>query len=339
MRKHVHPVLGAALLLSAAGGAAHSQTFTNIIDPLNPTFTQALGINNSNTIVGYGNGSDFNGFVLTLPPVSGNFTRENFTNPSPPPGTLFTQVIGIDANGDTVGFYVSNPTVGTTSGFGKGNGGPFFNINQSGFAFNQVLGVNEAGTETAGYSSTDPTGATLQQAFTFDGTSFTNINALLPANFNSQATGVNDAGTVVGFYQDDTAGDFSAFTDKAGVITSFEVPGSTSTQALGVNDKGEIVGDYVGASGQMFGFLDNGGVFSTINPPGATSSTANGINDLGRIVGFYSAANGDTIGFVTSTVPEPATWALLASGFLGLALVGARARRAGPRSVGAQAIG
>jgi hypothetical protein len=61
-------LLGAALLVSAGGAVA--QSFTNIIDPLNTAFTQALGINDSGTIVGYGNSSTFNGFTLTLRRVS-----------------------------------------------------------------------------------------------------------------------------------------------------------------------------------------------------------------------------------------------------------------------------
>ena len=83
--KHVGSAISAAFLLSAVAGPAYAGSFLNIIDPANPTFTQALGINGSGTIVGYGNATNFDGFVLTLPPVSGNFMRENYPNPSPPP--------------------------------------------------------------------------------------------------------------------------------------------------------------------------------------------------------------------------------------------------------------
>jgi hypothetical protein len=123
-------VLGAALLASAAG-AAHAQTFTNIIDPLNPTFTQALGINNDNTIVGYGNATIFNGFTLTLPPVAANFARLNF-----PGADGGTQVIGIsrDDESTTVGFYIKG---GVTNGFANtgGQGGTFTTVDAPGFAF------------------------------------------------------------------------------------------------------------------------------------------------------------------------------------------------------------
>jgi PEP-CTERM motif len=331
------PLLGASLLLSA--GAAHAQTFTNIIDPLNPTFTQALGINDSDTIVGYGNATIFNGFTLTLPPVAANFARLNF-----PGADGGTQVIGISRSRDdeptTVGFYVMG---GVTNGFANtgGQGGTFTTVDAPGFAFTQLLGINNRGTTAAGYWTTDPAGATGQIAGTVSGgpsftsPTFTNINKLLPVNDNSQATGVNDLGTVVGFYQEGP--NFTAFVDKLGAITSFQFPGSTSTQALGVNDLGDIVGDYIGADGEMFGFLDNGGKFSTINPPGATSSTANGINDLRQIVGFYTA-DGNTIGFMASntigtTIPEPSTWAMMLAGFAGLGFLRYRqTRRAKPQA-------
>ena len=320
-------LLSTALLLSCAGSAAHAQSFTNIIDPLNPTFTQALGINGSGTIVGYGNATAFNGFVLTLPPIPGNFTRENFPNPSSPPPTFSTQVVGIDAAGDTVGFYVD--TAGLNHGFTK-IGGTFSTVDRPGTSFNQLLGINQNGTEIAGYSSTNPAGNTLQEAFSLvtGTTTYTDINALLVANFgpnfNSQATGVNDAGWVVGFYQPTTS-TFTGFVDESGVVSSITFPGSVDTQALGVNDLGWIVGDYTLADGDMFGFVDKGGAFTTIDPFGSTAVTANGINDKGNIVGFYTNADGSTMGF--ATVPEPSTWAMMLLGFVGLGFLGYRKAR------------
>jgi hypothetical protein len=309
--------------LLLAGAAAHAQSFVNIVDPLNPTFTQALGINSSDTIAGYGNGTTFNGFTLT----GGTFTRLNV-----PGATGGTQVTGIDAAGDTVGFSIS--ASGVTSGFANTGGqlGTFTTVFDPGFAFTQLLGISSNGTTAAGYWSSDATGLTGQLAgFVtggpgFTSPTFTGINGLLPTNDNSQATGVNDSGEVVGFYQEgpNSSPTFTGFTDIGGVISKILFPGATSTQALGVNDLGEIVGDYTLANGNVFGFLDNGGVFTTLDPFGSTAVTANGINDAGKIVGFYLAANGSMIGFATA--PEPSTWAMMLIGFAGLGFFAYRAR-------------
>jgi hypothetical protein len=324
--------LGVLALFSStcimAGSAAHAQGFLSIIDPANPTFTQALSLNSSNTIVGYGNATTFNGFTLKLPPVAGNFTRLNV-----PGATDGTQVTGIDTAGDTVGFFISGG--GVTSGFANtgGQGGTFTTLFDPGFAFTQVLGISSNGSTAAGYWSADPMGLTGQLAGVVTGgpgfasPSFVGINSVLVAkfgpNFNSQATGVNNGGWIVGFYQP-TPTTFNGFLDESGVISAVSAPfaGTVSTQALGVNDFGWIVGDYTLSNGDMFGFLDKGGVFTTIDPFGSTTVTANGINDKGVIVGFYGDANGDTIGF--TTVPEPSTWAMMALGFAGLSFAGYR---------------
>jgi hypothetical protein len=316
----------AVVLTSAVPAHAGSYTFQDIIDPLNPTFTQALGINGSGTIAGYGNATTFNGFTLALP---SSFTRLNV-----PGADGGTQVTGIDAAGDTVGFSI---TGGVTNGFAHLAGGSTFTtVDDPGFAFTQVLGISSNGATAAGYWTHDVTGLTGQLAGFVTGgpgfasPTFTGINGLLPANTNSQATGVNDTGEVVGFYQEgpNTSPLFHGFTDIGGSITPFLVPGSVSTQALGVNDLGEIVGDYV-TGGVMHGFLDNAGTFTTLDPTGSTATTINGINDSGTVVGFYVNANGATIGTEGTMVPEPSTWAMMLAGFAGLGFLGYRKVRQG----------
>jgi hypothetical protein len=238
-RAHLNLALSAltAVALALTTGSAHAVTFVvqNIVDRLNPTFTQALGINDTSTIVGYGNMTTFNGFQLVLPPVPANFTRQNV-----PGADGGTQVVGVSGAGTTVGFSI---TMGVTNGFAQ-NGGTFTTVDQPGTAFDQLLGINQSGATAAGYSSVMPDGATLQKAYTVSGgltfatPVFTDINALLPANSNSQATGVNETGTVVGFYLP-TAATSIGFLDQGGMITPIDPFGSTLTQARHQQQRGD----------------------------------------------------------------------------------------------------
>lgn len=83
-------------------------TFENIINSNDPTFNQALGINNAGTIAGYFGsgmaGHPNQGYTVGSPYGQANFTNENF------PSSVQTQVTGINNIGTTVGFW-SNSTL------------------------------------------------------------------------------------------------------------------------------------------------------------------------------------------------------------------------------------
>jgi hypothetical protein len=57
---------------------------------------------------------------------------------------------------------------------------------------------------------------------------------------NNMATGVNDAGMVVGFDMASTTTS-NGFLFNAGVYTLIQFPGSVFTEPLGLNDNGEVV--------------------------------------------------------------------------------------------------
>jgi hypothetical protein len=227
------------------------------------------------------------------------------------------------------GIYVDS--TGANHGFTR-IGGTFTTVDDSASTvFNQALGINNSD-ETVGYYTLNPAGAPGDIAYSQTGGAFTNINALLPANFNSQAVGINSTATpwIVGFYQPDSALATSfGFVDEGGTIITLDPFSSTFTQALGVNDLGEIVGSYVGADGNQHGYIDNNGIFTSFDPPGSASTTINGVNGKGDIVGFYTTANDTVVGFVGTPVPEPSTWAMMLAGFAGLGFLGYRKVRQG----------
>src|SRR5260370_41423124 len=93
--------LGLTVLVSLAATACageHHYSFETVVVP-DDNFTQLLGINNRDRIVGYHNATNFQGFSLILP---AQFTPENF------PGSAQTQVVGINQSGYTAGFYIDN---------------------------------------------------------------------------------------------------------------------------------------------------------------------------------------------------------------------------------------
>jgi probable HAF family extracellular repeat protein len=100
------------------------------------------------------------------------------------------------------------------------------------------------------------------------------------------AKGINDAGQIVGLFDNSTG--THGFLDTGGNFTQIDVPGAGSTEAYGINSAGQIVGRFDDSTGRH-GFLDTGGNFTQIDVPGATYTQANGINDAGQIVGIFGA--------------------------------------------------
>jgi uncharacterized membrane protein len=100
----------------------------------------------------------------------------------------------------------------------------------------------------------------------------------------TEAEGINDAGQIVGDYQD--AAGPHGYIFSGGIFTTLDDPfGVKGTIATGINDTGQIVGFYIDAGGLRHGFIDNGGTYTNIEYPGSTQTFVEGINASGVVVG------------------------------------------------------
>ena len=309
--------------------------FQDIINNSDVTFNQELGINSAGTIAGYfgsGAAGHPNKGCSVVPPYGqANFTNENF------PGSVQTQVTGLNDAGVTVGFW-SNTNNGppNDANFGFTDvGGVFTNVNNPhtpavAVPINQLLGVNNSNTAVGFYydaagNSHGYTNKIASKTFSAD------INA--PGSTSTTTAAINNSGELAGIYTNATSatnatsGLMQGFIDNNGTFTTVSDPlGTMGTVLLGLNDNGLAVGDYTDAAGVMHGLLYDlaNNTFLTLDDPFATATTLNGINDLNQPVGFYVNAAGNTIGLLAnpvSAVPEPASLTLFAAGLFGLAFV------------------
>jgi uncharacterized membrane protein len=127
-----------------------------------------------------------------------------------------------------------------------------------------------------------------------------------PAASDTYAFGINESGTVVGFWDIlDSSGNplvFHGFTWNNGNFTQVDFPGSVDTVLLGINARGDYVGqwDTGQASPIAHGFVFTKGQFISFDVPfaGVAGTEANDINASGSIVGIYVDASAGEHGFL-----------------------------------------
>jgi hypothetical protein len=343
---------GAALAPTAAQAAGYS--FQTINDPADfppppgaggLTFTNLMGItSNGDTIPGfYGSGQagDPNtGFVLTLPKT---FTASNATFPGlvPPFNAAQTQMTAINGNGTTFTGYTYPTNTGVATDFQFGfyeQGGVFHMVNNPKtpdcgmgvcdpgvITENQLIGVNNANLAVGFYNDIhgDSHGYTFNIA---TNTFSTDIND--PLAVSTVTAAINNSDEIAGFFTD-SSGVIHGFIDNGGSFSTVDPAGATETELLGLNDKG-IADGFAMIGGFQHGILYNSltKMFTILDPPGSTQTTLNGLNNAGDVVGFFVDAVGNTDGTLGTPVPEPTTWVMILTGFIGLGWLGlGRSRR------------
>src|SRR5438132_4986191 len=95
----------------------------------------------------------------------------------------------------------------------------------------------------------------------------------IPKAVNTYPQGINDRGTIVGYFQNvSDNGSANGFKIGDGEVSHITYPGATYTEPHGINKKGDIVGWYALPNSPGAGFRLSGGQFSSFSYPGAPRS-------------------------------------------------------------------
>ena len=291
----------------AAGHPAYG--FRTLDDNADLTFNQLLGINDDGLIAGYfGSGAQGHpnmGYLLG----SGGYRADNF------PGSVQTQVTGLNNQGVTVGFWSGmNTSSMTNDNFGfYSMDGQFHSVNyptgnNASPPVNQLLGVNDSDLAVGFYTGAKGN----NHGYTYDIRDQRFSQVLDPADPSASLTAaaINDRGDVAGFYTGHGGKTDAFLRTAAGQFITLAYPGATVTNAFGVNGSDEVVGAYTDGSGNSatthgFTWTPQGGFASVDDPQGPGATTINGVNDHGDLVGFYTDSKGNTDGFqATPAIPS-----------------------------------
>jgi hypothetical protein len=119
----------------------------------------------------------------------------------------------------------------------------------------------------------------------------------VPGSIFTWPNGLNNTGTVVGYYRDQSGAAHGFARNGSGYFT-IDYPGAVATLLTDINDGGTIVGYYYDTDGFPHGFSLRNGNFARLDFPGSTDTIPEKINSTGDIVGEYDATQPVTHGFL-----------------------------------------
>jgi probable HAF family extracellular repeat protein len=297
---------GAAPARVASAVASHRVATTYVFITLGShkdrTFNQLLGINSSGKIAGYfgsgAKGHPNKGYTVRPPFHQSNFRSENF------PGSKQTQVTGLNNHGVTVGFFSTQNKknlINNNIGFWAHNHHfhpiVFPTTSNSSPVVDQLLGVNDHRRAVGFYVNA----AGNPRAYRFNIRTGNFHRVRIPGSTGVVATGINNKGSISGFFIDSGGNTHGFFLRHTGRLFILDAPGATMTDAFGVNKHGEVVGAWTsGSESHGFTWTRQGGFQTVDDPNGIGATVINGIDKQGVLVGFYTNSNGNTKGMIAA---------------------------------------
>ncbi len=313
-------VVGAAALTSPAAAAG---TYTLIAPYAGVgTTTGVNGINDAGYITGVVGNSDgsSDGFIRT---PGGAYTLFQVAGPN----GFDTYGRDIDNSNVITGYSTdSTGVLRTDTEFKRSAGGALTAITNptTGVPLSGIAGaINSSGDMVGDYIFSSG-GLNYRHGYLLSGSTFTDISASPLNTEKTEARGITDAGVIVGFEVDATTGATQGFVDTGGVfqfVTDPDPLNAGVTYLESINNSGLASGEFADASGTLHPFIFNTltDAFTALTPPTADSYFAFGINNLGEVTLSGQLTGTDYLyNPAATTVPEPASWALMLIGFGGL---------------------
>jgi len=205
------------------------------------------------------------------------------------PGSLFTDLYGINNHGDVVGFYRDQNNVARGFLF---TGHSFSTIEPPGSVFSKAIKITDSG-QIVGYFFN----SAGQHGFSYQNGAFQTLD--FPGAVATLAFGVNSAGDITGISVD---AQFNAhgFILTGGHYLSVDAPFGNQTEVTGINSLHAFAGvSYGGALGDSaYGFVHNQSGFVIQNMPGALATIPYTLNNTGMTGGIFELSDGYTSGYV-----------------------------------------
>lgn len=118
----------------------------------------------------------------------------------------------------------------------------------------------------------------------------------VPGAASTFASGINEKGDIVGYYQAASGSGNRGFLLSNGQYSWLDMPGVTETTPIGLNNQGGVVGGYFVRDNQQRvidagGFYLKNGVFTKVRLPRTNQNALYGINERGEAAGIYRSAS------------------------------------------------